>query len=186
MKKIILAIVLFGTTMFSYSQELEKHSRLEIEIDPIAYILQGYSFHGIFAYNRLRTDLGVFAIVQPEGFTGNKGFQVNTNGFGLKVNYLLNEKQTWYTGIGFGYSNNNIKQLKTDKTQSESVFGFGLHLGYRWFMFKNVSNKFRSLYLSPWFSIDYNFPLNSIYFDGDDYTQKAITFFPTIHIGYKF
>lgn len=179
-------LFLVGTALYSFAQETKTESRYEIEIDPVAYALKGYSLHGIYVHNRIRTDLGVFGIVQPQEYSGNKGFEVKTKGVGLKVNYLLNQKQTWFSGIGLGYSNNNIRLLKAIETQSEKIVSVGFHLGYRWFMFKNTGNTFKNLYLAPWFSIDYNRPLNRVYFENQNYKQRAVSFFPTLHIGYKF
>jgi hypothetical protein len=84
----------------------------EVEADPIAYILNGYSLHGVFVSHRIRTDLGVFGIQQPEGYGGNRGFQVYSKGVGMKVNYLLGNKHKWFSGLGFGYSHNNVQHLE--------------------------------------------------------------------------
>ncbi len=184
MKKLLFVLTFMGNAFYSLAQE--HTSLIEVEIDPIAYALKGYSIHGIYTKNKIRTDLGFFGIMQPEGYGGNDGFQVKSQGFGLKLNYLLNENKTWYAGIGTGYSNNIIKLKENSETHEQKMVSVGVHVGYRWFAFKKVDNVWKNLYLTPWFSIDYNKPLKEVNFSRTEYNQKAISIFPTVHIGYKF
>ncbi|MCB0494207.1 MAG: hypothetical protein KDC93_17510 [Cyclobacteriaceae bacterium] len=186
MMKKVLAILLLAMAITSQAQELKKTSHFELEIDPIAYGLQGYSMHGIYVNRRIRTDIGVFGIKQPEGYGGNKGFQVMTHGIGLKLNYLLNEKETWFGGIGTGYAVNSIERKETNETHAQKVVSVGFHLGYRWFAFKSKDSAWKNLYLAPWCSVDYNSPLRKINFNDAAYKQQTLSFFPTVHVGYKF
>jgi hypothetical protein len=172
-------------TLGGYAQS-NSTSRFELESDPIAFALKGYSLHGIYVYQNLRTDLGIFGIEQPESYSGNEGFQIQSAGVGLKVNYLLNEAQTWFAGVGTGYSENNITFKESGEKHVHKLFGIGVHIGYRWFMFNKSESAFRNLYLTPWASIDYNKPLNSVSFAQQNYTQQTWSVFPTVHIGYKF
>lgn len=160
--------------------------RLELEVDPIAYALNGYSFHAIVVKNRVRTDLGVFGIEQPEGYSGNNGYHIKSKGVGMKVNYLVDAKQHWFAGIGFGYANNQVRLNETGETVQQGVASVGVHAGYRWFMFPQKSNALRNLYVTPWMSIDYNTTTNRIKFEDSGYKQKSFTLFPTVHIGYRF
>ncbi|HYF03524.1 MAG TPA: hypothetical protein VEC36_09120 [Patescibacteria group bacterium] len=158
-------------------------NRFEFEVDPIAFALKGYSVHGIYVHEKLRFDLGVFGIEQPESFTGNKGFDTYSTGYGLKVNYLLNESETWFAGVGVGYLNNEITFRETNQVQDDKVIGVGLHTGYRFFFFNNA---LQNLYFAPWVSFDYNFHLNDIEFSAAEYKKSGFSIFPTIHVGYRF
>lgn len=182
---VFVMLFTFGLTISMFAQEKPNVNRFELEIDPIAYILKGYSFHGIYVHNKIRTDLGVFGILQPEGFGGNDGFQVKTQGVGVKMNYLLNKSESWFAGVGFGYANNNIELIETSESQSQKTLGIGIHLGYRWFPLIKSEKFYKNLYLAPWCSIDYNWALNDVNFVNHPYKQKPVSFFPTIHIGYK-
>lgn len=182
----LLLLTGFGIINSSTAQEKQNRGHIELEVDPIAYILSGFSFHTIYVKNKIRTDVGVFGILQPEGFGGNEGFRVKTKGTGLKINYLLDKKKTWFAGLGFGYSNNNIEFIETKESQIQNSLGVGIHSGYRWFMFNKSEKAYKNFYLAPWASIDYNFSLNEVEFESRSYTQKPVTFFPTVHVGYKF
>jgi len=186
MKKVIATLLFAVLTVDSSAQETHSANRFEVEIDPIAYLLQGYSLHGVYVYDRIRTDLGVFGITQPEGYGGNDGFQVKTQGLGVKVNYLLDENERWFAGIGMGYSNNRITLQGTNETHNQNVFGVGIHAGYRWFVTENEVSAFRNLYLAPWCSVDYNHTVNDVSFTAKKYKQHPVSFFPTVHIGYRF
>lgn len=164
----------------------QQNSRFEAEVDPIAYMLKGYSFHGIYVRNKVRTDLGVFGIMQPGGYSGNEGFQTKTKGVGLKINYLLDEKEHWFAGIGMGYAGNDIRYNETGERKTQETVSIGVHAGYRWFMFSKNESALKNLYVTPWMSVDYNKTLNDVKFDGAVYNQKSFTLFPTIHIGYRF
>ncbi len=183
MKTIIIFLLLSnGITAFAQS----KATAFEIETDPIAFALKGYSLHGIYKHNRLRIDLGVFGITQPEGFTGTKGYEIKTKGVGMKVNFLLNRQQTFFAGIGSGFSKNKIIQKATGEQKQQQIVSAGVHFGYRWFLLKNKGGGWKNLYLAPWVSVDRNFETKKPVFSAGSYQQQAWTFFPTVHIGYSF
>lgn len=182
MKSIILAVML----MMAGEIFAQKSQRIELEIDPIAYALKGYSVHLIHVQNRWRKDLGVFAIQQPEGYGPNVGYKVYSAGVGAKLNYLLNKKETWFAGIGGGYVENNIKHIVSAQTAVQKLVSFGVHAGYRWSPFRNSGSAFKGLYIAPWASLDYNHTLNAVRFDAGPYKQAKLSVFPTVHLGYKF
>lgn len=185
MKNALFSIILLTFFVLpGFSQE-QHTSRIEVEVDPIAYALNGYSVHGVYVYKSVRTDLGIFGLQQPESYNGNKGFRVNSGGAGLKVQYLLNERQTWFTGIGIGYGEHTITHAETGQRSMEKTLGLGVNLGYRWFLFAQSKSLLNGLYLSPWASVDYNKVIQSTKFEGLNYSSAAFSIFPTVHIGYK-
>jgi hypothetical protein len=183
MNNLMTMIIMAG---FALPAVAQKSQRFEAEVDPIAYALKGYSLHGIYVKNHFRTDLGVFGIEQPEGYSGNKGYKVKSDGVGLKVNYLLDKKEHWFSGLGVGYANNKIVQEETQQSARQGVVSVGAHIGYRWFLLGKKENAWHNLYLTPWMSVDYNMPLQSVKFESEGYSQKAFSIFPTVHIGYRF
>lgn len=183
MKSIIITVIIWMTAQTIYAQST---NRFELEIDPIAYALKGYSIHGIYVKNRLRTDLGFFGIRQPEGYSKNKGYTVQSAGVGIKFNYLLNRTETLFAGLGLGYYENNIKKNNSGLTSVHKISSIGIHAGYRLFAFKHSNTIFKNLYVAPWASLDYNRTLNKTAFDQDGYKQAKWSVFPTIHLGYKF
>lgn len=184
MKKMIVVLVL-GFTQ-AWAQQEVKGRKVELEIDPIAYALKGYSFHGIFAPQRWRFDLGIYGIQQPEFFHGNKGFDVYTYGVGTKAMYVLKGLQGFYVGLGSGYSVTEATQQSTGIKKQEHTMDFGPLIGYRFFLMKDKEGNPKGLYISPWVSVGYNYHFDRIEFEGVDYKSSDWTVFPTIHIGYRF
>lgn len=56
---------------------------VEMEVDPIAYGLEGYSFHLNLAGEGARFDMGVFALELPED-KDNPNYTVSFEGAGIK------------------------------------------------------------------------------------------------------
>lgn len=176
-----------GFAQIAFAQTQDTHTptnRFELEVDPIAYALKGYSVHGIYVHERMRFDLGFFGIEQPEGYSGNEGFNTHTQGVGGKINFLLNRKQTWFAGIGGGYADNKVTLEENGEVGHVYNWSLGVHAGYRWFFLKKTA--LQGLYLAPWASLDYNMPVNTLHFEGKTYEVKRWSVFPTLHIGYRF
>src|SRR5687767_8761741 len=77
------------------------HFHADMEVDPTAYILDGYSLHVGLGWKRLRVDLGAFAIAVPEAIHGNEGFSSSFDGFGAKLQlFPFGEQRGGFVGIG--------------------------------------------------------------------------------------
>src|SRR5688500_19215795 len=64
------------------------HFHADMEVDPTAYVLDGYSLHVGLGWKRLRVDLGAFALAVPAAIHGNDGFSAAFDGFGAKLQYF--------------------------------------------------------------------------------------------------
>jgi hypothetical protein len=186
MRRITFTILFISSIVCSRAQENKLRSDWEIEVDPIAYILKGYSLHGIYQSNHLRYDLGVFGIQQPEKYHGNEGYTLISRGFGAKLTWLIKGIPGFYTGLGSGLAfheaKNNVSKEKADATSTS----IGALIGYRFFFRNLKSPDIKGFYVTPWVSFDYNYYTRK--FDFADYTFRTSTFsiFPTIHLGYRF
>ncbi|GAA4467734.1 hypothetical protein GCM10023189_51920 [Nibrella saemangeumensis] len=184
MKKLFILLTILGTQ--AWAQTKEPSHTWEIEIDPIAYALKGYSVHGIYAPGRWRFDAGVFGIQVPESFHGNKGFSVYTQGIGVKANYLLQGTRGLFTGIGVGYSKDKVRHNQTQASDTGHTLSVGPHIGYRFFLQKKADGTPHGLYIAPWVSVDYHLHTDKVKFQDLTYTNKNWGYFPTVHIGYRF
>lgn len=186
MKRLIFTTLFFLSLLAVNAQDKKLKNSLEIEVDPIAYILKGYSAHGIYQANHFRYDLGVFGIEQPESYHGNKGYSLMSRGVGAKVTYLIKGIPGFYTGLGSGLAFHEAKNTTSLEKAHGTSASIGIILGYRLF-FKNVkSPDLKGLYLTPWASFDYNYHFKKIAFENYDFNMKTFSIFPTIHIGYRF
>jgi hypothetical protein len=189
MKK--LAILLLLSTQIFVSGKLlaqaqKTKNTFEIEIDPIAYLLKGYSLHAIYQPAKFRFDLATYGLQIPGKLQGKEGFNLKMQGFGGKVHYLLQGTKGFYTGLGIGYSLTEATH-KESKVQDKGKFiGIGPELGYRLFFKKPKDGIYKGLYLQPWISYGYSISLNKIEFEHVNYNQNPWEYFITFHIGYRF
>jgi hypothetical protein len=184
MKKLLFFLFLVSTKVVAQSPRLAFRNTLEIEIDPIAYTLKGYSFHAIYNHNHFRYDAGFFGLENPAIFTGNTGFTTKTTGFGVKADYMFKRTNGVYAGLDAGYLSNGITEKETGKSNASKSIVVGTHIGYRLFLFPGKSNALSGLYLSPWTSLGYNYTYEKSGFN--TYKEKPVAVFATVHVGYRF
>lgn len=184
MRQLLMVLVLISQQAMAQNKTFEARKTIEVEVDPIAYALKGYSLHGIYAHKRLRFDLGVFGIEQPGSITGNKDFTTMTRGFGLKVNYIITGIRGLYAGLDAGYAANDVKDKNTMQTDIGHNLSLGAHAGYRFFLFPKKSNFLSGLYITPWAGISYNHVYDEVKLTG--YKEGNVGYFATVHIGYRF
>lgn len=150
-----------------------------VEVDPIAYGLNGYSAH--FLYNGsygVNLDLGVFAMQVPELAEQNKGFQSSFNGYGIKLNYQGKSATGPFAGFNYGTSRFDVEQTTTKATQTVDIHTFGVQFGY---CFGNDG-----FYIKPWIGFDKLLNRPQLDFSGTVYSFPEINVFPTVHLGYRF
>ncbi|NDK55739.1 hypothetical protein [Pontibacter fetidus] len=186
MKKLLITALTLLLFTAAQAQTEKPTQAWEVEVDPIAFFLKGYSAHVIYQPDRVRLDVGVFGVQQPESFHGNKGFNLMTQGFGLKASYLLQGTTGFYTGLGAGYTFNEATHKESGVEETGKTIGVGTHIGYRFFFQKDEDGTPKGLYITPWVSLDYNIHIDKIKFEGNEFKQDKFGVFPTVHVGYRF
>jgi len=186
MKKLILVLMVASSSIVVAQQTTTINRAFHIEVDPIAYVLKGYSVHAIYQVNKFSFDAGIFGIQPPAGFTGNKGFLEKINGVGVKAHYHFSGIKGWFTGISAGYANMNVKHKASGSSDTGKSADISGDIGYRFFFWKDQNGNPTGLYLMPWVSIGYAVYQEKINIIEKEYKQQPITFFPTVHIGYRF
>lgn len=172
----------------SHAQETAPRipTTFEVEVDPLAYLMRGYSVHAIYAPGHLRFDAGVYGLELPKGMRANAGFSTRFGGYGLKVNYSFQGIKGLFVGVGGGCTTETATHLESGTTATGRTIGVGAQVGYRFFLMKDANGQPRGLYLAPWIGLDRNFHVDAVRFEGLNYTQSDWQPFPTVHIGYRF
>ncbi|MDO9019299.1 MAG: hypothetical protein Q8S73_25185 [Deltaproteobacteria bacterium] len=153
---------------------------LDVEIDPTAYILRGYSLHVGIGWRRLRVDLGAYAMAMPEFMHGNPDFDVSFHGFGVKAQlFPLAEQRGLFVGIDTGLARPLVQRRDTDLARSGLQVSVGAHVGWR---FPIIAG----LYVTPWIGVSYSFNAQDVTLANRTYANNPITVFPAVHIGYRF
>jgi hypothetical protein len=176
------AILLFHLHLHAQTPDIK--DKFEIEIDPVAYLLNGYSFHAIYNHNHFRFDTGIFGLEQPDALSGNKNYKAMSSGLGLKVNYLFRAGNSFYAGADIGLGKTKITADATGASDTNHDVNAGVHVGYRVFVFGKKESFLKGFYLTPWVGISYNHFYDKAKFE--DYKEDKIGYFATFHVGYRF
>lgn len=178
---VIAFIFTLQTTYAQHKQPL----RFEIEADPLAYLLKGYSVHAGVTYGKLRSSVGVFGIEQPSFFLNNDAFSVFGSGFDVKTDYLFSNVKGWHTGIQLTFGRDKIKLKETGSEEKLWGTNIGLRAGYR-LMFGKPENQYKGLYINPWVALIYAPGAEYVVIGNKLYKQSQFTPFPAIHVGWRF
>ncbi|MEO7049822.1 MAG: hypothetical protein ABI091_31245, partial [Ferruginibacter sp.] len=98
----------------------------ELEVDPLAYVLNGYSVHGSYNYNHFKYDVGFYGIQVPTELDNNKNFTTKSIGFGLKVAYLFKYVNGFYIAFDGDFLQNDVTAKKTGEKDKGHNVGLGI------------------------------------------------------------
>ncbi len=152
----------------------------DAEVDPTAYVLEGFSIHVGLGWQRWRLDLGNFAIAIPQFVHGNSDYAVSFDGYGAKLQYFLFAEQSGaFVGIDGGANKLYLERKGTDLARRQTQYGLGAHAGWR---FPIAAG----LYLTAWAGVSYTFNARDVTLAGSTFESKPLTPFAAIHVGYRF
>ena len=152
----------------------------DVEVDPTAYALGGYSLHSGIGYGHLRVDLGAYAMNLPGFVHGNKDFDISFDGYGVKAQlFPFAEQRGFFVDAAVGVSRLHAKLESTDLAATRTQFGVGVDLGYRIVLPAGF-------YVTPWVGVSYNFTAPEIQLGGKTFKAGHFTPFPAVHLGYRF
>lgn len=184
MKYLVPVLLIILVSFNVKGQSTSSKGRIEVEIDPLAYIFKGYSVHIGYQKRLFRYDAGVFAIETPKFFTDNKDFTEYANGAGVKVDYVGKKARGWFVGLQSDYMASRVTHDETRERSTGGVWGVGIRGGYR-FMFGKAESK-QGFYVVPWIGIDKLFIQSPVKFSEHPYQEQTMRIFPTIHLGWRF
>lgn len=171
-----ISILILALTFLTQSPGWAKW---EVEIDPLAYLAKGHSFHLRQHWqNGMSLDLGVFGLEVPEFAETNKNYVSRFDGYGFKLSYHGSNPEGWFAGIGGGRSLIKATQKITQESQTLHTTSVGAHLGYRFGK--------EDFYITPWIGFDWTLNPENLQFQNETYKVAPFSIFPTIHLGYRF
>lgn len=153
----------------------------DFEVDPTAYVLDGFSLHVGLWWKRLRFDLGNYAIALPKALTGNDDFKVSFDGYGIKVQYFVfSERQEGgFVGVGADVIRSNVHRRGTSLTARHVNFGAGVNFGWR-FVFGH------DFFATAWLGLGYMPGREQVTLGASTYSGTKFSVFPAVHLGYRF
>lgn len=153
-------------------------SALDIEIDPTAYLFGGHSVHFGFGGDNFRFDIGTFGMELPDSFNNDENYDLEFDGFGVKLDYLFGRYDGWFVGVEANSSDVTYTRKSTNETATRTQVSLGPRFGYRIMYTENIT-------ITPWLGINLNLEYDDVILDGERYERESVTFFPAVHIGWK-
>jgi len=163
---------------------------LDAEVDPLAYLLQGYSVHVGVRSGQLRFDLGAFALKHPEALAANPALEGRSHGAGLKLDWRFAQQpqlaSDWATefwrGAFVGIEASYAWLVVTDPDSHRSASQFQLHPSARAGWDIPIAAGF---YLAPWLSLGPVLGPRSVQVAGQRWEASRLETFATIHLGWR-
>ncbi|HET9239137.1 MAG TPA: hypothetical protein VFO10_17895 [Oligoflexus sp.] len=162
------------------SQASAESSRIQwdVEVDPIAYAMQGFSVHLGLSPAYGRWDLGVYGMKLPSDVVDNDNFEASFRGAGVKWDLKRADERGWFLGIEGGWSEQKFVHIPSSEELKLNEYSYGVRGGYR-FIISSVT-------ITPWLGLGYSPNTDNIVIAGDELKRSRYTVFPTVHIGYLF
>jgi len=153
---------------------------LDLETDPTAFAFRGYSLHAGLGWRQLRLDVGGYAMDVPGFAETNEGFESSFRGVGAKLQlFLFDEQQGGFVGLDAGFNQLRVEETKTSAKAAQLQVSTGVNLGWRFALPWN-------LYATPWLGVSHSWNAPDISVGERMYHSRAVTFFPAVHLGYRF
>lgn len=154
--------------------------RVDVEVDPIAYALQGHSVHVGVGTGRFRFDLGAFGLELPAWAKPNTAFDAGFSGFGAKAHAHWFEDGTGpFAGLGLNAVRTVVQHRASDVAARDATYGVGLEVGW-------LVPLVAGLYVKPWIGVSRTLGAEDVEVDGERFESAPWQVFPTVHLGQAF
>jgi len=151
----------------------------DLELDPTAYVLDGFSLHVGLGWDALRIDLGVFGLRVPAFVHRQRDFDVAFDGYGMKAQYFPFAKQRGlFFGVDAAYSRALIRLQGSQLAARDNQLTVGVNAGVRCYVAGD-------LYITPWLGVGYSFGAEDVSLGGQTFAANPLLIFPALHLGYR-
>jgi hypothetical protein len=170
-------------SMFSLNAFAGQASGWELEVDPIAFALKGYSAHvgpriGSWKFD-INTASEDFTSDQTKTLLSQTNFMAKFVSYGAKVDYIGETGRGWHVGLQYDSSNWTYTSTINNQTATNIVQDIGLRIGYRFTR--------GNFYVDPWIAVLKNISgTNAVSVGGQTFQPQKVLVFPTVHVGFKF
>ena len=186
--KLLAVLFILISSLINAQEEQEKSKGLiYIEADPFAYINKGFSIHPGYENWGFRFDLTFVQVDYPENFEekfyGTKAFDLVTNIFGMKFDYV-GKRTNWtrgaFAGLDINYQILHFEHRELNVKKDLYAFNVGIRAGWKIVIWKG-------LYVTPWAAVWRNVMSTQTFEAGDDMVStNDWDWLVTLHLGYAF
>jgi hypothetical protein len=157
----------------------ERGFHADLELDPTAYALGGFSLHVGLGFRKLRLDLGVFGLRVPEFVHQQPDFSVRAAGYGLKLQYFpFAEQRGAFVGVDGAVTHSDVHLQGSQLSARDDQLVVGVNGGIR-------IDIVGGLFVTPWISVGYAFAGDDVTLGGETFSSSPVIIFPALHFGYR-
>jgi len=175
-----LTFVLTVGLVATFASAAPLRAQVEVEVDPIAYALNGFSLHLAKVIGPTRLNVGTFGIDVPSVYHGNDGWDSSMRGAGVKWDYVGASADGFFAGVDGGYMRTRYSLGSELPRVTRDIIGVGMRAGYR------LPVGLGGLYVAPWLGVSYQFDGDEVSIGESRFDRSPIAVFPTVHVGWRF
>lgn len=176
---ILIAVLLACSTSPVVGQQQASH--VDVEPEPVAFLLDGASVTGAYQTGRWRYALEVFGVEAGESLHGNHGFGASLTGVEVKLErFFADGSGGFFAGVEAGVSRLDITHDPSGQKEQSVQYSTGVLGGYRWY--SGLGN----LYLMPLAGVSVSLDPEDVTIRGDTFETRPFTPFATVGIGWSF
>jgi hypothetical protein len=157
----------------------ERAVRVEVDGDPAAYFVDGYSLHVAVVGAWQRIDLGCYAVDEPGFLHGNEGWDVSLRAWTLGWEHFFSGDDGFFAGLSVAVAVRTYALAGTTLAVERHQLLVGPHVGWRFMLGAHF-------YLEPWLAVQYAYRGDAVTLDGRRFDDRPYVVFPTLYAGWRF
>ncbi len=178
---IVAIILLILLSSIKTIEAQDKSSHFDIEVEPVAYILNGAGITGQYHTGDWHYAIEIFGLEVPESLHGNERFTASVMGAEFHAErYFQESSQGFYIGPEFGVGELEVTHVSSGVTEKHINYSVGIRAGYRW------PTGLGALYLNPVAGMSYTLNSKDIDIRNETFETGPLTPFATVGIGWSF
>jgi hypothetical protein len=152
---------------------------VEVDGDPAAFFIDGFSLHVAVTGPWRRLDLGVYAIDEPKLIYGQDGWRTELRAWGLGWEAVGGLGPGFFAGVTAQLAVRTYIHEASETVVERHQLFVGPHIGYRIMLGDHF-------YLAPWLAVLYAYRGDEVTVAGDRFDDVPYVIFPTVYAGWKF
>jgi hypothetical protein len=153
--------------------------RVEVDGDPAAFFVDGYSLHVAVVGPWRRLDLGCYAVDEPGFLHGNDGWDVELRAWTLGWDYFVSGEDGFFAGVSAALAIRTYALAGTQLAVERHQLLVGPHIGWRFMLGPHF-------YLEPWLAVQYAYRGDAVTLGGETFDDRPYVIFPTVYAGWRF
>lgn len=163
------------------AQRNEVPPQLDVEPEPVAFVLGGGSVTAAYQTGPWRLGVEVYGVEPGEALHGNEGFDASVTGTEVNlVRFVTAPRSGAFAGVEVGLGRHRVTHRASGRTAEHVQYSTGLRAGYRWY------TGLGDLYLMPMAGMSVSLNPRDVEVRGDTYDSGRFTPFATVAIGWSF